>query len=273
MHLSRFSALAAHLRPLAVALENVPLAGTTRRFEHFLSLMAALQYRGVWGILNAARRGSTQCRQRLVYIGIREDVGVTPTIAPPSHGGAGVYFSYSTHGMVPIASNTIAMLSESPGARRARKLMPYLETDLGPAQIPAVGDILDGLPPVGTQEAIEMSHERWAHTTEMIARMAQVPEGGQWAGGSDHFSHSYGRLHRHGLARTLTGFFPNPGSGRFWHPTEDRALSLREAARLQGFPDSFRFLGHATKNTRLVGNALDATLAEATLGAIRAALD
>ena len=77
-----------------------------------------------------------------------------------------------------------------------------------------------------------------------------------------------------GLARTVTTYFGNAGSGRFWHPTENRALTVREAARVQGFPDSFRFYGdESVRNSRLVGNALDSALAEMQYEAIRQALE
>jgi DNA (cytosine-5)-methyltransferase 1 len=102
--------------------------------------------------------------------------------------------------------------------------------------------------------------------------MRNVPEGGQWKGQKEYYSESYGRLHRKGLARTITRFFPNAGSGRFWHPVENRTLTLREAARIQGFPDSFRFLATGMKDADLVGNALDARLAEIAYTSIREAL-
>jgi len=103
--------------------------------------------------------------------------------------------------------------------------------------------------------------------------MGQICEGARWSGGRDHYSQAYGRLHRKGLARTITGFFPNAGSGRFWHPCENRSLTLREAARIQGFPDDFRFLKNDSENCVLVGNALDKALADLTFGMIRACLE
>jgi DNA (cytosine-5)-methyltransferase 1 len=103
--------------------------------------------------------------------------------------------------------------------------------------------------------------------------MALVPEGGRWAGGLEHYSQSYGRLHRNGLARTITTAFPNAGSGRFWHPTENRALTLREAARLQGFPDSFHFVPPFSRAAFLVGNALDKTIADLVFEVIRGCLE
>jgi DNA (cytosine-5)-methyltransferase 1 len=107
-------------------------------------------------------------------------------------------------------------------------------------------------------------HSPWRHKDDILKRMKKVPEGGQWEGEKTYFSQSYGRLHRKGLARTITRYFSNPGSGRFWHPTENRALTLREAARIQGFPDSFEFIedAFASENCTLVGNALDAKFAE-----------
>jgi DNA (cytosine-5)-methyltransferase 1 len=103
--------------------------------------------------------------------------------------------------------------------------------------------------------------------------MGRVPEGGRWRGGADHFAHSYGRLHRRGLARTITTFLAYAGSGRFWHPTENRALTIREAARIQGFPDSYRFPVNSKRTAALVGNALDYALASICYDTVRHALE
>jgi DNA (cytosine-5)-methyltransferase 1 len=52
----------------------------------------------------------------------------------------------------------------------------------------------------------------------------------------------YGRLRKDRPAPTITTGFMSPGRGRFTHPTRRRALTAREAARLQGFPDSYVFV-------------------------------
>ena len=270
-HMTHFAQLAASLRPLAVAMENVPLAGSTRRFRGFVDRMDGLGYRSTWGILNAALRGSAQCRHRLIYVGIRRDVGVDPVLPAPTHGGAGRYFSYSLQKLVTVSDDRVSILSEAPAVRRVRTAGPHRDDELplGPKVIPTLDAAWAGLPMMGTAKAEQLAHLSWEHTRKMRQRMSRVREGARWAGGEDHFSHSYGRLHRRGLANTLTTFFSNPGSGRFWHPVEERAISLREAARLQGFPDSFEFFPEATASCRLIGNALDGALAKVTYDVIR----
>jgi len=52
----------------------------------------------------------------------------------------------------------------------------------------------------------------------------------------------YGRMYADRPAPTITTGFMSPGRGRFIHPTEPRTLTAREAARLQGFPDTYRFV-------------------------------
>jgi len=229
-------------------------------------------YRWTAGVVNAAAHGSPQSRQRLLYVAIRGDVGVDPVIHAPTHGSSGKYFSYRCGCMKKIEDDVIDMLGITPATRRMKEFLPYWETDLGPGKVPRVGEVLDGLPRIGTTAAERLDHRPWSHTPATLARMARVPEGGRWNGGMDHFSQSYGRLHRRGLARTITGFFPNAGSGRYWHPRENRALTLREAARIQGFPDSFSFIPPYSKAAALVGNALDSTLAGITYSSIRSCL-
>lgn len=72
----------------------------------------------------------------------------------------------------------------------------------------------------------------------------------------------YGRLSADGIANTVTTGFASPGRGRYVHPTKERALTAHEAARLQGFPDSFSFSSSSGKELtnkaygKLIGDAV-----------------
>jgi DNA (cytosine-5)-methyltransferase 1 len=77
----------------------------------------------------------------------------------------------------------------------------------------------------------------------------------------EYFSQAYGRLHRHGIAQTITTYFHNPGSGRFTHYRDLRALTVREAARFQSFDDKYILLGKSEQQMRHVGNAVPVLLA------------
>jgi DNA (cytosine-5)-methyltransferase 1 len=102
---------------------------------------------------------------------------------------------------------------------------------------------------------------------ERISHIAQgenhssLPKIYQLKGG---YPNIYGRLHLDRPADTITG---NCGCvsapGRFIHPTQDRAISVREAARLQSYPDSYRFFGTTRDMYKQVGNSVPPLLAKA----------
>jgi len=106
-------------------------------------------------------------------------------------------------------------------------------------------------------------------------RLKHIPQGGSWrdipfdllpaglkrARRSDH-TKRYGRLHPNGLCSTvLTKCDPHWGS--FFHPTQDRVISVREAARIQSFPDDYHFTGTITQQYEQVGNAVPPLMAQA----------
>lgn len=271
-HVARFGAFVAGLEPMAVALENVPQFVASRQYRAICTLLDSLGYRWTAGILNAARRGSVQCRQRFVLVAIRRYLRVQPAFPRPSHGGEQQYFSYRYGQMMRLDEDPIGLLGQTPSTQRFERILPYKESAWGSCPIPMVADMVAGLPS-GGPEALRLGHVPWRHSRSMLRRMAHVPEGGRWKGGMDHYSQSYGRLHRRGLARTITRYFNNAGSGRYWHPVENRALTLREAARIQGYPDSFHFIPPLSFAADLVGNALDAALAEVAYKVIRSCLE
>ena len=71
-HLRAYARIAAALRPKAIAMENVPLAVSARAFTSFTDMIAEAGYKWTAGIVNAALYGSAQCRQRLIFIAIRD---------------------------------------------------------------------------------------------------------------------------------------------------------------------------------------------------------
>ncbi|MDE3109813.1 MAG: DNA cytosine methyltransferase, partial [Acidobacteriota bacterium] len=76
------------------------------------------------------------------------------------------------------------------------------------------------------------------------------------------YSGAYGRLTEDMIAPTITRWVFHPGSGRWGHPRDIRVLTIREAARIQGFPDDFEFVGSYTQNAGQVGNAVPPLLIE-----------
>ena len=126
------------------------------------------------------------------------------------------------------------------------------------------------------------NHQRARVTPENIKRFSFVPEGGGWKNiplkyrlpchqdeqKSGGWPDVYGRLRWDGQCPTITGGFDSFTRGRYGHPQFDRPLTPREAARLQGFPDEFVFLGTRGHIRSQIGNAVPPPLAEAVGKAI-----
>ena len=89
---------------------------------------------------------------------------------------------------------------------------------------------------------------------------------------SDIFGDKYLRLSFDDLSRTITAHIAKDG---YWyiHPRENRTLSIREAARIQTFPDRFRFAGGLTSRYQQIGNAVPPMLASAIASSVRSALE
>ena len=69
-------------------------------------------------------------------------------------------------------------------------------------------------------------------------------------------------MHWNRPSPTLTGRCTSISNGRFGHPEQNRAISLREAAKLQTFPDDYEFFGYITRISVQIGNAVPVKMAE-----------
>ena len=100
------------------------------------------------------------------------------------------------------------------------------------------------------------------------ANRAALPEGLTTSG----FSSCYSRLEADRPSVTITVNFVHPASNRCIHPVQDRALTPREGARLQGFPDAFEFAGTRAQIVKQIGNAVPPVLGRAIAECLASAI-
>ncbi len=111
-------------------------------------------------------------------------------------------------------------------------------------------EMIRAIPPGGNWKDIP------AETAVKSARVSRIRR----TGGRTTY---YGRLRPDMPSYTINTYFHRPGNGTFIHYSQDRTISLREAARLQSFPDDYMFLGSLTSVCRQIGNAVPPLLARA----------
>lgn len=278
------------MQPNFFVMENVERLLQYKAFQKKLQ-SARAQY-NVWtGVLNSALYGVPQTRTRAIVIGYHRDTGVIPTLPLPTHLGCVPVFDYGSQKFVdPSTKEGIISLgllgdvrvdwsNELPAyllshGKKLNKLVT-LQDALGdlpeaveggePQSYKNEGSAYAKILRKGASHAFD--HEPWNHRPETIRRLKDIPEGGVLLGDGvrgrsrRYFSQAYSKLHRDGISRTITTNFHNPGSGRFLHYDKVRTLTLREAARLQGIPDSVRFNIVKTDAERLIGNAFPQPLA------------
>lgn len=133
------------------------------------------------------------------------------------------------------------------------------------------------LPPLksGERSKTDPLHYARTHKDLVLERLRHIPaNGGSRADLPPHlelechrgrctsFSDVYGRMKWDGVAPTLTTGCSDVTRGRFAHPEQDRAITLREAALLQTFPHKYRFYGNVAQVARQIGNAVPVRMVE-----------
>lgn len=217
-------------RPRAVLLENVPGLQRDRRFDELLQQMHVAGYATQQFIVKADDFGVPQQRRRLIVIALR--------------------------GLRRKADLPTQLALAEPSARRT------------------VGDVLAELKKADlSADSLNVSRQLRQST---VARIKAVPVGGgrqdlpaelqlechrRLDGNRSGAASSYGRLRVDQPAPTMTTRCTTPACGRFTHPFEHRGITLREAATIQTFPISYRFMGGYGSIERQIGNAVPVHLA------------
>lgn len=206
------------LRPRAVMLENVPRLAVTRRIRKFGRELDRMGYRWAAAVLDAADYGVPQRRKRFILIASK---GRKPSFAAPSE-----YMATVRHAIGHLP-------------RPGRSGDPC--HDLRERRSKHVRDLIRRIPRNGGSR-IALGKER-----QLACHRAL-----------DGFSDVYGRMAWDDVAPTITGGCVNPSKGRFLHPSQNRAITVREAALLQGFPHGYRFALDRGKYAvaEMIGNAL-----------------
>lgn len=227
--LSSFSKLILDVRPTLVTMENVPPLRNQRIFDKFVTALRSAGYCVDVAVVDGRRIGLPQRRQRLVLVAsLLGPIKIPDTIKP----------------------------------------------------IATVRDAISGLPPInaGTADPDDPLHASASLSELNLARIQHSKPGGTWRDWPEElvaachtrrsgatYPSVYGRMEWDLPAPTVTTQCYGFGNGRFGHPEQDRAISLREAAMLQSFPSDYVFIpDDAVVNFnalgRMIGNAVPVLL-------------
>lgn len=196
-----FLRFALAMKPKLLMMENVPGLAADERLTEIVSELSAQGYRCKYDVFNAADFGAPQRRRRMILVG---SLGKEPMFASP--------------------------------VKRVR----------------TVRGVIGGLPdPEKSRDPLHNYPVR--HSSDVLKIIKAIPvDGGSRSSlprelklgchlRSDGFKDVYGRMAWSKPSPTITGGCINPSKGRFIHPVADRAITLREAALLQGFPRDYKF--------------------------------
>ncbi|MEU0314760.1 DNA cytosine methyltransferase [Nocardioides sp. NPDC006273] len=227
------------LRPQSVLLENVPGLGRDARARRLVGALTDLGYASKQYKVNAVEFGVPQRRKRLIILAAR-----------------------GLRSRLPESLSSVGLDGDLAPDLSVRTAFQQLADELVP------GDPLD----------------RSRRLSETVARRVEaVPIGGsrfdlprelqldchvRLGARSRSAASSYGRLRLDQPAPTMTTRCTTPACGSFIHPTENRGITLREAATLQTFPATYQFAGGYGAIERQIGNAVPVRMAKALGGVV-----
>jgi len=259
-------------RPIYVVIENVPeilkaYDGVVR--DEITQQLELMGYKVTSTSLNAAYYGVPQTRARAFFLA---SLNRNPTFPEPTHSGD-IRSDYRS-----AKPNSQLTLPIAPGIITVKDAigdLPTLDagqeyTDENYPHPPKTA--YQTLMRIGSKKLI--NHVARALSPVQMARVRILKEGQDARdlppelAPKKHYSGAYGRLSWDKPARTITKWVFHPGSGRFFHPTQDRTITIREAARLHSYPDNFHLLGTYTEMAAQIGESVPPLLAKAIAASI-----
>ncbi len=249
-----FIRIVKEIRPKVFVMENVAAmlnihGGAVR--DEIIKKFKEIGYETKVHVLLAAEYGVPQMRKRAVFIGNR--IGVDPE----------EFFPEKTH-----------------GPKKAKPYVTVAETILDlPKVASGSGEFESEYGPVKALSEYQQerrgkskklyNHQATQHDTRIIELLKNIKEGEgrtslpkELQTKSVH-SGAFGRMNRNKPAYTITTRFDTPSVGRVTHPSQHRALTPREAARIQSFDDDFVFYGSKSSVGIQIGNSVPPLLAQA----------
>ncbi|MDP1946871.1 MAG: DNA cytosine methyltransferase [Nitrospirota bacterium] len=206
------------LRPKAVMMENVPGLKSKKQFRDFYRGLKRLGYKVGWNVKDAARYGVPQRRKRLILL-----AGVDAKISFADESKKRRTVRHAIGGLAKAGSSGDAI------------------HDIKEKRTAKVLDLIKDIPRDGGSR-LDLPNDRQLTCHKNC----------------DGFKDIYGRMAWKEVAPTITSGCLNPSKGRFIHPKENRAITMREAALLQSFPRDYWFPSDAGKQAGalMIGNAL-----------------
>lgn len=231
------------VKPKYFVMENVPNLLTTENGyfrKEIEDLFYSMGYHLNAGVLNASDYGVPQNRRRAVIIGKLNESA--PSLPDPLDKTVTIWDAISD----------LAYLNSGEGEEE----QDYRSTPQSEYQ-----------KMLRKNSAVLYNHVATNHSPLALERLSMIPpNAGREVLPEEHltksiYSGTWTRMRKDEISVTITTRFDTPSSGKFTHPYLNRAITVREAARIQSFPDTFRFIGNKGSQMKQVGNAVPPLLA------------
>ena len=244
------------IKPQMVLMENV--AEMKNGFDELYSSiiteeLSNLGYKVTSIVLNSADFGIPQRRRRAFFLGTRIGRNYLSPLTP-THQKSGDIYSIDRHITVWDAISDLPSVKHDDNFDKIKYATKPNNNYQKLMRKSSKSDALNHSPR-------KLQDKQFARLSALKPGqgLKDLPENLKVKGG---YSGAYGRLTKDMVAPTITRWVFHPGSGRWGHPVDTRLITIREAARLQSFPDTFEFVGTYTQQAGQLGNAVPPLLAE-----------